>query len=140
MAGKSEYTKFVKECMLDMPDDMSQPEKMRQCAAMWREMKGTKGEPMPKVKEVPLNCKRIIMLTDGDNDDCRAVAEAFRPELAAGQLEILDIEKEEGQAMAEQLETDGVPCFVCVLDDGNLREIQPKDVVAHILKKDGVEG
>lgn len=76
-----------------------------------------------KKEERKLECEEIIMITQDGCPVCTEVKGLLQGELEQGEIKVKRIEDEEGGDIANKLGIDGVPSFVCKIDDGTFREM-----------------
>lgn len=86
-----------------------------------------------------LGCKEIIMITEDGCPVCTEVKGLLQGELEQGEINVKRIEDEEGRDIAKKLGIDGVPSFVCKIDDGTFREMGTEELRNRFQEKGDVK-
>ncbi|KKN21315.1 hypothetical protein LCGC14_0926570 [marine sediment metagenome] len=129
----SEYTDYVKDCLIGENKDKTQPEKMKTCAGKWRKKKGLPDPPPKKDKDT--DCESILLMSMGGCPTCKEVKEVFKDEIKAGDIQVMDIFKE-GKEIAKELKIKDVPAFVCKKKRGAPKKVKGGKIAKHF-KKEG---
>ncbi len=136
MRGKSKYQEHMGKCLLDQSTDLKQPQKMKNCAGEWRKIKGLP-EPKPK-KSNNSGCDSILMVSMDSCPVCKETKEIFKEEIKEGSIEVMNILKDDGKKLAEDLGINDVPTFICKKNNGNSKTINGLKI-AQQFKKEGFQ-